>query len=267
MAIYIYNWHHSWVEFMDEKADPRTANWPLMGSPVSLLIIVASYLYFVCKCGPEYMREKKPYNLKFVITVYNIGQVIACAYIFHGILTSGWLDDYSLGCETVNYSLDPKPYKLAKMIWWTMILKLSEFIETVFFVLRKKQSQVSSLHLYHHVSTLFIGWLCCKYEAGGMASFSIMLNCLVHIMMYSYYLLALHGGKSIQNRIVRWKRILTIIQMLQFWIMVIHSLQALKPSCKVNKFVFGAFIPNVILVFYLFYDFYRKTYKKINKKD
>ena len=31
--------------------------------------------------------------------------------------------------------------------------------------------------------------------------------------MYSYYLIALHGGKELQKKIIFWKRSLTILQM------------------------------------------------------
>lgn len=49
------------------------------------------------------------------------------------ILTSGWLDDFSWGCQPVNTSLDRRSYKLAEIIWWIMLLKLAEFMETVGF--------------------------------------------------------------------------------------------------------------------------------------
>lgn len=35
---------------------------------------------------------------------------------------------------------------------------------------------------------------------------------------------------------------------------------AMMPSCKVNKTVFFAFLPNIAIIFYLFYDFYQKSY-------
>jgi hypothetical protein len=53
-----------------------------------------------------------------------------------------------------------------KKLWWFLMLRLGELIETVFFVLRKKQSQVSALHIYHHISTATLLWLYFKYNAG-----------------------------------------------------------------------------------------------------
>lgn len=40
-----------------------------------------------------------------------------------------------------------------------------------------------------------------------------------------------------------------------------HVVAALKPSCHVNKTLFYSFLPNVVIIFYLFYDFYKKAYK------
>lgn len=39
-----------------------------------------------------------------------------------------------------------------------MIMENEPFLLQMFFVLRKKFNQVSALHLYHHVSTLYIVW-------------------------------------------------------------------------------------------------------------
>lgn len=42
--------------------------------------------------------------------------------------------------------------------WWFVMLRASELSETVTFVLRKKYSQISFLHVYHHISTLALSW-------------------------------------------------------------------------------------------------------------
>lgn len=37
----------SWRDLMDNKADPRVANYPLMSSPMPTLLICLSYVYIV----------------------------------------------------------------------------------------------------------------------------------------------------------------------------------------------------------------------------
>nr|CAD7195083.1 unnamed protein product [Timema douglasi] len=143
---------------------------------------------------------------------------------------------------------------MAAMVWYEMCLKLIDFIETGFFILRKKESQRSFLHLYHHVSTLFIVYLSAKYLPGGSVTFPMILNAMVHVLMYTYYLLTLMGPRM-QRRINK----------VQFVIVLLYSMQMFNPDCKIPTIIPYVFVPNVLLVFYLFYDFYQKAYK--SKKD
>lgn len=47
-----------------------------MSSPVPVLTILAAYLYFVLKLGPQYMSSRKPFNLQNILVTYNLYQVI-----------------------------------------------------------------------------------------------------------------------------------------------------------------------------------------------
>ena len=91
------------------------------------------------------------------------------------------------------------------------MLKIIDLIETILFVLRKKNKQISFLHIYHHISTVLLGIIYIRYYAGGMAMLFPVLNCIVHVVMYTYYLLSnIEGLKEI---ILPFKRYVTIIQM------------------------------------------------------
>nr|CAD7195081.1 unnamed protein product [Timema douglasi] len=206
-----------WYDFVFFKlADPRVKDWPLIGSPVYLLVIVALYLFFVLVAGPKFMENRRPYNLKKIIAVYNILQVLANAYLFYGTLTSGWTDKIGLGCYPIKYEDDPD-------------LK-------IFFVLRKKSNQVTFLHVYHHVSTIAISLLGAKYFPGGAATFPILPNTLVHVLMYTYYLLALQGP-DMQKKLARFKKYLTTIQLSVILSMAAayQTDQALWSSCSLMR--------------------------------
>jgi len=249
---------------LSQYEDKRTENWPLVKSPIPIIVIAVSYLYFVLKLGPDYMKERKPYNLKSIITCYNVAQIISCSYIIYELGMSGWWDDYTLGCHDVDRSNNPKALRMANAVWWTLLLKFTELSETIFFVLRKKQNQISPLHMYHHISTLTIAWLCAKYAPGGMGTLCIYINCYVHVLMYSYYLLSLHSSKKFQQKLNQWKKYLTLIQMLQFCFLLIHAIQAFTPSCPYEpRMLLYTYVPNIFIVFYLFYDFYKKAYNKV----
>lgn len=135
-----------------------------MGSPVPLFIIFGVYLWFVLKAGPQFMKDRKPFKLTQIVRVYNVFQVIACAsYVTKMIklkctLDLIWKCSYGtiIGTEEEAYVV----------VWYLILLRLLELIETVFFVLRKKQNQVTALHVYHHISTVFIIWMFLKYSGG-----------------------------------------------------------------------------------------------------
>ncbi|PSN42284.1 Elongation of very long chain fatty acids protein [Blattella germanica] len=255
------------LTFLRDKSDPRTVNWMFVGNPLPLFAILLFYLYYVKIEGPRFMKNRKPYDLNSVIRVYNIGQMFACVYLFYSILTSGWTDgQITLGCSPPVLSYDPQRMRMASLLWWTLLLKMVELLETCFFVWRKKFNQVSFLHVYHHFSTLVLVWMGCAYAPGGMATFPVMINCLVHVIMYAYYLLA-NMGPKVQKKINKLKPYLTTIQMVQFAILLIHMLPAFKESCAMPKIFPYYYSVTVLMIFYLFYDFYNKSYKGKSHKQ
>ena len=61
--------------------------------------------------------------------------------------------------------------QIAAAIWWFYISKLLELMDTVVFILRKKTSQISFLHVFHHASMFFLWWIGVKWVAGGMCTY------------------------------------------------------------------------------------------------
>ncbi len=79
------------------------------------------------------------------------------------------------------------------------------------FILRKKEDQVTFLHVYHHSTMFPFWWIGVRWVAGGGAYFPAMLNSLVHVFMYSYYFLAALGPQY--KKYLWWKRYLTKMQL------------------------------------------------------
>ena len=61
----------------------------------------------------------------------------------------------------------------------------------------------------HLICSSFISMIC--FPIGGSATFHCMVNCFVHIVMYSYYGLAGLGPKV--QKYLWWKRYVTILQL------------------------------------------------------
>ncbi|XP_019877181.1 elongation of very long chain fatty acids protein AAEL008004 [Aethina tumida] len=252
--------------YLKEMGDPRVENWPLMKSPGGTLAIIGAYLALVYVVLPAYMKDRKPYSLKTVIYYYNLFQIAACSVLIYGISTSGWTTEYSFACQPVDYSERPIAVRMLTYVYYTFLLKLIELVETIFFLLRKKNNQVSNLHVYHHSSTAALAWIATKFIGGGMTTFAIILNSFIHILMYSYYWLSALGPHW-QKKLAKWKPRLTMAQMIQFCILIVHSLSALQPSCTANKKILLLYLPNVVLIFYMFWNFYKVNYLKMKRKS
>ncbi|XP_031617091.1 elongation of very long chain fatty acids protein 4-like [Contarinia nasturtii] len=243
------------------NGDSRVTNWPLMSSPLPLIAILTTYLLIIYRFGPAYMENRKAYNLKWLLACYNLAQVAVCCYIIIGLVSNEFNVIKFWKCQSVDYKNSLKATTALTYTYQTFLLKLAELVETVFFVLRKKQNQVSKLHVYHHVSTATLAWILVKYTAGGMVLFSVVINSSVHVIMYSYYFAALFGPE-VQRKLEGIKKNITLIQMIQFTIILIQCALALVRGCEVPKLLMAIYVPNVVLIFYMFYGFFNKAYTK-----
>lgn len=180
---------------------------------------------------------------------------------------SGWLTgDYSLRCQPVDYSDRPEVLRMVHASWWYYFSKFTEFIDTIFFVLRKKNNHVSTLHVIHHGCMPMSVWFGVKFTPGGHSTFFGLLNTFVHIVMYTYYLLAAMGPKV--QPYLWWKKYLTAFQMLQFIAIMVHAFQLLFIECNYPKaFVWWIGLHAVMFLF-LFKEFYQQSYqqKKLRRK-
>lgn len=64
---------------------------------------------------------------------------------------------------TLTLHLIPQMLNLCYLYY---LSKLTEFADTMFFVLRKKSSQITWLHVYHHSVTPLETWVLVKFLAG-----------------------------------------------------------------------------------------------------
>ncbi|KRT84489.1 hypothetical protein AMK59_859, partial [Oryctes borbonicus] len=111
---------------------------------------IATYLYFCLWLGPRLMRGRKAYELKYVVAMYDVLQIILNAYIVCEHIKGGWGVGYSFACQPVDYSDSPRAVRMAAAVWWYFMCNMIALLDTIFFILRKKNNQMSFLHLYHH---------------------------------------------------------------------------------------------------------------------
>lgn len=124
-------------------------------------MILIVYLFLVTFGLKRYMKNRPAYNLKKFIFVYNSYQVIYCTYLIRLILQNNPVFWKIWTCYSNIESYDPEEYFLWSVQYWGRMVDL---IETVVFVLRKKDRQVSFLHLFHHCNTTLMVSLAVHYH-------------------------------------------------------------------------------------------------------
>lgn len=98
------------------------------------------------------------------------------------------------------------------------------------------------------------------------ALFPIFLNSWVHIIMYSYYLAANIFGPDVMKHLTYIKKSITIIQMVQFVCLLTQAIYTLG-NCEVPLVLRAYYCIVVSVIFYGFYDFYKKAYVQKSRND
>ena len=65
--------------------DPRLRELPLMDNPLVNTVSVAIYLFIVKYAGPKFMENRKPFEFRRLLFVYNIGLVLLSAWMFYEV--------------------------------------------------------------------------------------------------------------------------------------------------------------------------------------
>ncbi|XP_026679170.1 elongation of very long chain fatty acids protein 4-like isoform X2 [Diaphorina citri] len=218
----------------DEEVDSRF----FMSSWVPVTVTLVAYLVFVLYIGPKWMATRKPFQINRILMVYNLGQTLASLYVVSSFMYNAYI---------------------------YVLIKTVDLLDTVFFVLKKKQSHITFLHVYHHAAMLLTSWAYLRFIKGEQVIFLGALNCLVHAIMYSYYFFASFGPKA--QKYLWWKKYITKLQMTQFILIALHQWALILFNCKVPVLISYSIIAQNVLFVILFWNFYYKTYlKKSSRK-
>ena len=212
------------VQFWIEYGDKRSADYFMVRNglygPLATLI---GYFILVTQIGPRWMSGRKPFDLKVILLAYNCLMVLLNMWFF-----SETLRNYRFGLDMFDFEY-PRSDDLSKsamqkvsMCQFYLMSKYLDLLDTIFFVLRRKQSQVTKLHLYHHISVPLLGWIVLRVvPTNGPVIIFALLNTLIHVVMYSYYTLAALGPSL--RPYLWWKKYVTLLQIYQFVIYSIFS--------------------------------------------
>lgn len=208
-------------------------------------------IYFLNRYMNNY---KNGFNLNIFLYFYNSFQIVFNGYIVYGLY------------DIVNQGIINIPYsnKIEKFVYLHYISKYIDYLDTLFIILRKKNNQLSFLHIYHHSTVSIIwGFLLYMGHGNGTASFGCLVNSLIHVIMYSHYLITSCG---INNP---FKKYITQMQLAQFIILFIHSIIIISNFEKIYpiKYAYIEFIYQIQMIL-LFTNFYKNNYNnKIKIKN
>lgn len=191
-----------------------SADFPLMTPHVTAAIGVA-YLLFVLLAAPIFKAVGFSLKLKPVMRLYNAFMVLLSAYMgTKAILLAREAND-SVFC--VPLAQGAAGAEMAALVWIFTYSKVIEFLDTVFMIFEGRLRQVSFLHVYHHVTILSYWFAILWFAPGSDAYFSLAGNSYIHVLMYSYYLLASFGYSP------WWKYYITKCQIFQFCCFCVQS--------------------------------------------
>jgi len=252
-------------KWQDEVADPRVKTWFLLTSPWPVLLTSLVYLLVVW-FGPRLMKDREAFSLKPLIIVYNLGSVVLATYIFYELIATAVLFDHNWVCQPVDYSTEPLPMRMTNVFYFHLLARAFECLETVFFIMRKKNNQITFLHVYHHCTMLINAYLVVRYIAGGNSNLYTAMNAFVHIFMYTYYGLAAMGPQM--QKYLSWKRHLTTLQLVQFLAFYLHTLYVLiaHRDCPYPIAYTLHMHTYAIILAILFGNFYYQSYVASAKK-
>ncbi|KAI5713314.1 hypothetical protein M8J75_015367 [Diaphorina citri] len=248
--------------------------WFLISSNSSWLIIGTLFVYlaFVLHIGPKYMKDRKPMNIKYIILAYNLFQTVYNAWIVSKVFTTDNAIPYLINhsCKPLPQAGNPLFKVLMEAAWYYLISKITDLLDTVFFVLRKKQSHISFLHVYHHSNMVFWVWAYIKFIKGEQGVIIGIVNSFVHVVMYSYYFLAALGPHMQKH--LWWKKYITRLQLIQFAIILSYAVALLVNDCPLPKALNWIMAFQSTVFSLLFANFYYKAYvrsptKKLKQQD
>jgi len=190
--------------------------------------------------------------------------VLVNIFFVYKFFTLSFMRTYNLLCQKMDYSTDEDSLNIVYYCYWYLWVRVLDFLDTIFFVLRKKYTHVTMQHTLHHGMVAMNGYIFLSLGCDGQSMFGVCLNCVVHMIMYTYYFLAACGPQY--RKYLWWKKHLTKLQIYQHLVIMAHGVIPLFYDCGYPKVFIYACFPQGFLGLALFINFYAFAYNANNAK-
>eukprot|EP00933_Yihiella_yeosuensis_P050269 TRINITY_DN48041_c0_g1_i1.p1 TRINITY_DN48041_c0_g1~~TRINITY_DN48041_c0_g1_i1.p1 ORF type:complete len:244 (-),score=26.47 TRINITY_DN48041_c0_g1_i1:158-889(-) len=167
----------------------------------------AVWVYFMA----SWMVNRKAFNVKIYMQVYNVVQIVVCMYMVVGLMPCIGFPNF--------FGINSEHDKTGE--WFVFVHYLSKFLDwfdTFWILLKKNRKQLSFLHVYHHTTIPMVwGYLLWAGIGSGTIRYGAWVNSLTHVIMYSHYLWTSFGLKN------PFKHLITGWQITQFYSCLLHA--------------------------------------------
>ncbi|OWA49849.1 Elongation of very long chain fatty acids protein 2 [Hypsibius exemplaris] len=259
-------WATPWIKFRDfyselnqqfyNNSDVRTRDMLFMRRMDGVILLTISYIIFTV-VGPKLMANRKAYDLKWPMFAYNVVIALFSLWICLELLINSWKAGYNYVCDTYKASYDPHELRVVNAFWWYFVSKAIEFLDTVFMVLKKKNSQITVLHVWHHSFMFPFLYMATLIGPCGQAIPGPIINSFIHVVMYGYYALSLFPAL---HPYLWWKKYLTQMQLAQFVILVVSSSYGISIGCDFPHSIAYMQLGFLSTLMILFGNFYIQSY-------
>lgn len=260
-----YIWQQSLLDDLKDyfpPRDPRTIGWFGSGDWVTFLIIIGCYIFIVGILLPSYMLTRRKFKIIGIVRLYNLALMGTNIFFFIELSKITYFGgQYDWKCQGIGSSWGS--YAVVKLLHKFMFVRIFELIDTALFILRKKFKHASFRNISHHIIAVFIPWYGITYGADGQSCLMTLVNMAVHIIIYLYYFLSTYD--SVKPKLT-WKRYLTPLQILQFFVIITHMSIPIIQPCGFPVMNSVIVITAHLYFLIVFKAFYGSTYRSGDRR-
>lgn len=153
--------------------DRRVSGFFLMSNPYPTVACCMLY-FFAVRAGVAFMRKRPALELRSCLLVYNCLLVAVSTWIFVDGGRFGWFGRYSYTCAECDLQDNEVNQRMVNIVHVYYLSKFVEMMDTLFFVLRKKNELLTPLHLIHHGLLPLSCWFTVKYVPGESQAYHVL---------------------------------------------------------------------------------------------
>ena len=238
---------------------PPTSSQFLLGANAFYLLFTWG-LYRVVKAQPGLLKCVK---FRSILLAYNLTCIAAAGYVAVGVVYVVCTTKLLFVCNQTLIAGDERNDGHFEMFMHFVsvfyLQKFWEFLDTWIYIGRQSFRQVTFLHIYHHCSiNIVVATMLSDYEHSIDSYLAVLLNSIVHLLMYIHYLVTSLGLPA------PWKPYLTSVQLLQFIAIFAQSCIAITRGDSCNSGLSRQYhclmLVYMISMAVLFGDFFLRTY-------